>query len=577
MKMTLRTVSLVSGFGFLSLAAFTQGVLPMLEPQTVTKRVTRVVRTDLGELKWMESQAVDYTPRENRGRDIYIREGCWYCHSQYVRPVTGETRRWGPITQSGEYAYDTPHLFSTRRIGPDLSRVGLKYSDEWHYAHFWDPRMIVPESIMPRFSRLFDAPPKEVAIADGSGGLKTLEKTAVTEAIFDFSKASDPKQHIKLTPSKDGLLFVPERGKYPVIWTPGEEFKGDKVKLAVVTDELSSLVAYVQKLGMNRGKWRDLFEAQAVDHTQVSLQKSENYIEFGEQVYNRRCAGCHGVEGDGNGPAATFMFKDRPRDFTKAVFKLRSTSSQSLPTDGDLLRTITRGVRGTAMPPWHMLSEKARLSVVQYIKYRLAVDKSDPADPFVVFEEEEPEAPLYIARAPVPSEDLIAKGKEIWKQAKCLECHGDTGKGDGEKSAGLKDDNKFPMIPADLTSGQFKSGPSVKDIFRTISTGLSGTPMPSYSESFDEEQRWALAYYVLSLSAFTDPLNREQLKISEADRKALNDPELKATRSRSAYGLKKKTARGGLLGGNAWAKRRGMEVIGEAQANESVPQDTDKR
>src|SRR3546814_8389523 len=78
---------------------------------------------------------------------VYTREGCWYCHSQFVRPVTGETRRWGPVAQSGEYAFDTPHLFSTRRIGPDLSRVGLKYSDEWHLAHFWDPRIVVPDSI----------------------------------------------------------------------------------------------------------------------------------------------------------------------------------------------------------------------------------------------------------------------------------------------------------------------------------------------------------------------------------------------------------------------------------------------
>ena len=71
---------------------------------------------------------------------MYLREGCWYCHSQYVRPVTGETRRWGPVSEAGEYAFDVPHLFGTRRIGPDLTRVGLKYGDEWHLAHFWNPR-----------------------------------------------------------------------------------------------------------------------------------------------------------------------------------------------------------------------------------------------------------------------------------------------------------------------------------------------------------------------------------------------------------------------------------------------------
>jgi cytochrome c oxidase cbb3-type subunit 2 len=149
----LRTYALGAGVFFFLLAVFVQGVLPFLEPQSRWTKVTKVVRTDLGELKWMEDHAADFTPKEERGRRVYIREGCWYCHSQYVRPVTGETRRWGPVTQSGEYAYDLPHLFSTRRIGPDLSRVGLKYSDAWHLAHFWSPRMVVPDSIMPRLRK----------------------------------------------------------------------------------------------------------------------------------------------------------------------------------------------------------------------------------------------------------------------------------------------------------------------------------------------------------------------------------------------------------------------------------------
>ena len=263
------------------------------------------------------------------------------------------------------------------------------------------------------------------------------------------------------------------------------------------------------------------FASQTADISQVSLERDEEWIGLGRKVYERRCAGCHGVEGDGNGPAATFTYRDRPRNFNQAVFKFRSTGSDSLPTDGDMLRTLVRGVRGTSMPAWHMLPEKERQAVVQYIKYELAVDRSDPEDPYVIFEEEEPEEPVYIARAPEPDEDMIAEGQEIWQQAKCWECHGETGKGDGSKSAGLKDDNKFSIWPADLTTGQFKSGPSVRDMFRTISNGLSGSPMPSYSDSFDEDERWALAYYVMSLSSFTDPLSHEPLLIDDADREAL--------------------------------------------------------
>jgi cytochrome c oxidase cbb3-type subunit 2 len=153
---SIATLAVGAGFVLVTLASFVQGVLPMLAPETRTLSVTRAVRTDLGEVKWVRYDASDYTAREARGRAVYIREGCWYCHSQYVRPVAGEELRWGPLSEAGEYAYDLPHMFSTRRIGPDLTRVGLKYSDDWHYAHHWDPRGVVPESMMPRFRWLFD-------------------------------------------------------------------------------------------------------------------------------------------------------------------------------------------------------------------------------------------------------------------------------------------------------------------------------------------------------------------------------------------------------------------------------------
>ncbi|MBI3706171.1 MAG: cbb3-type cytochrome c oxidase subunit II [Proteobacteria bacterium] len=560
--MTAQNVALVAGFFFLSLAAFTQGVLPMMEPQSRTTRVTAVVRTDLGELKWTHAVATDYTPIERRGRETYIREGCWYCHSQYIRPVTGETRRWGPVTQAGEYAYDLPHLFSTRRIGPDLSRIGLQYSDEWHLAHFWDPRMIAPDSIMPRFARLFDSPSEKVRIVIDEAGQRSLERTSVTQRIFEFSMARIPKAQLLLTPNAEGLLFVGELGKYPIIHTPNREFTGDAVKLVVVTDEIRALIAYLQKLGTNRGKWRDLFEPQLFEVSQVSMTKSDEWTAYGKEEYMRRCAGCHGATGDGNGPAATFMSKARPRDFTRGVFKFRDTPSNSLPTDGDLLRTVTRGVRGTAMPSWHMLSEKTRLAIIQYVKYELAVDHSDSKKPFVHFEEDRPQPAIRIGDPPAPSKEIVTRGAAIWDRAKCWECHGRSGQGDGEKAAGLKDDGKFPIPPANLTAGQFKSGPLVRDIFRTISTGLSGTPMPSYADSFNEEERWALSYYVLSLSAFLDPLTQKPLPMSAEDKAALSDIDLRAASSEKAYRPRTLgVAEDSNFGGNAWAKRRGFDRV----------------
>jgi cytochrome c oxidase cbb3-type subunit 2 len=228
------------------------------------------------------------------------------------------------------------------------------------------------------------------------------------------------------------------------------------------------------------------------------------------------------------------MYNQRPRNFQAAVFKFRLTR-EPLPTDGDLLRTITRGIRGTAMPPWYDLPLNDRLAVIQYIKYVLAVDRSDPDAPYAFFEEEPPGEPLYIGRPPTPSAQMLERGREVWQVAKCWECHGDTGEGDGEKAQGLKDDLGFQIVPANLTNGQFKSGPAVEDIFRTITTGLSGTPMPSYRDSLPEEDRWALSYFVVALSAYKDPLSLQPLPISEEDRAALNDMTLIADRPEEAY------------------------------------------
>lgn len=530
--MSARFVALVAGVFFFFLAVATQGILPFFEPSARTSAVTAVVRTDLGQLKWMRAAATDYTPLQQLGRKVYLREGCWYCHSQYVRPVTGETRRWGPVSEAGEYAYDVPHLFGTRRIGPDLTRVGLKYGDEWHFAHFWNPRLLTPDSIMAPYRGLFETPAEPVKIVDAGSSNRTLDKTPVTEKLFDFGS----KEQIKLTPNEDGLLFVPlqARGKFPLVWIPNNEYAGGSVTIAAETNELQGLIAYVQKLGMNRGKWRDLFEPQQIEITDATLPRSAEWIAYGKEVYDQRCVGCHGTKGDGNGPAATFLYNQRPRNFTQGVFKFRLTK-EPLPTDGDLLRTITRGVRGTAMPPWYELPLTDRLAVIQYIKYDLTVDRSDPAGPHAWFIEEPPGPPLYIPRPPAPSQEIIAHGKEIWESAKCWECHGHSGKGDGQKAPGLKDDFGFPIRPADLTSGQFKSGAGVEDIFRTISTGLSGTPMPTFKDSFSEQDRWALAYYVLSLSAFKDPLTGTALSISATDRASLDDPKLEASSPDTAY------------------------------------------
>jgi len=562
-----RIISLGAGVACISAATLVQGILPAVVPQSWDTKVTRVVRTDIGELKWMVSDATDYTPEQADGRKTYIAEGCWYCHSQFVRPIAGESRRWGPVAQAGEYAFDLPHMFSTRRIGPDLSRVGLKYGDDWHLAHFWDPRMVVADSIMPRFTQFFDGPYGPARVVEDGEGNRTVEQTSETQKLFDFSSS----QQILLTPNQEGLVFVRERGKYPVLHTPNDEYDGKTVELVASTERLDNLIAYLQKLGTNRGKWRELFFPHRLEINEMTIPQSQELIDHGQEVYRRRCEGCHGVSGDGNGPAAAFL-EVRPRNFQYGLFKFRVTPTGSLPTDGDLMRTLNRGVRGTAMPSFHMLSNKDRMAAIQYIKYELSVDRSDPDNLYAYFAEERPEQPFYLGHPPDASPDIVAQGKEAWQNAKCWECHGDTGKGDGEKADEMEDDFGFWIPPANLTKGLFKSGAGVKDIYRTITTGINGTPMPSYADSISEEERWALSYYVLTLSSFKDPLTGEPLRIADTDRQALNDPGLSAPESSMAYQTTVRfrdgqAVTGGVAedktryAGEAWASKKGFEFI----------------
>jgi cytochrome c oxidase cbb3-type subunit I/II len=523
---SITSVAVGAGFFFVTLAMFVQGFLPALIPESRSTQVSRAVRTDLGEIKWVRYESSDYTPLEKLGRTVYIREGCWYCHSQYVRPVTGEELRWGPVSEAGEYAYDLPHLFSTRRIGPDLTRVGGKFADDWHYAHHWDPRLVVPDSIMPSFKWLFER--VRVPVRREGGGL--VLDASPTLARYFTMKADTP---VRLFPNESGLAFVPPRqdGELPIDGTPVLDLTPFKatvpalpsVLLVVPTKELVGLVRYVQKLGMNRGAWREVFEPQNVALSVMAIPQSEDLVARGRAVYHERCIGCHGATGDGNGPAATFLFP-RPRDFTLAVFKFRTTPSGSLPTDGDLFRTVSRGVRWTAMPTWHELPEKDRLAVITFVK-TLSTRWQD----------EQPEPARGLPTPPPATPALLARGKALYQKAKCWECHGDTGKGDGPSANQLTDDFDLPIRPADFTKGQFKGGSHVTDVFRTMTLGLDGTPMPSFADSMSDDERWAIPHYVLSFSAWADPLTGRKLTLAPETKAALNAPEVRAHHPRLAF------------------------------------------
>jgi mono/diheme cytochrome c family protein len=213
--------------------------------------------------------------------------------------------------------------------------------------------------------------------------------------------------------------------------------------------------------------------------------------ETGKALYDKNCAQCHGDKGDGNG-IATPRVLPKPRDFTSGKFKVRTTPSGSLPTDADIARSIRYGFPYTSMPAWPTFSDNEVLSLVAHVK-------SFAADAFA--DAERRKEPYDIPDPPSFSDESAAKGRELYLQNGCVQCHGDQGRGDGPSAPTLQDDWGNPLKPADLTMPwTFRGGATRQDIFRTFTTGMNGTPMPAYADSIAVDDRWHLVNYIASLS-----------------------------------------------------------------------------
>jgi mono/diheme cytochrome c family protein len=179
----------------------------------------------------------------------------------------------------------------------------------------------------------------------------------------------------------------------------------------------------------------------------------------------------------------------KPRNFSHGVFKIHSTPTGSLPTDQDIFDTITRGMPGTVMPSWANLSEKQRWQLVQYIK-----TFSDR------FKKEQAPEPITIGDPKPPYPESVDNGRRLFIDAECWSCHGIEGKGDGPSAHNLKDQWGYPIVPANLTiSRNWRGGNRPQDIFRSISIGIGGTPMPSWKDVLTEDQVWDITNYLLSI------------------------------------------------------------------------------
>ncbi len=235
---------------------------------------------------------------------------------------------------------------------------------------------------------------------------------------------------------------------------------------------------------------------------------SAEMIEAGKRVYFTKCVWCHGVDGAGDGPAADRLWP-RPRNFNQGTFKIRHTASGELPLfdakkpipgQNDLFETVTHGLPGSAMPSWEgILTEEQRLQVLSFVTTQLVKDRK--------FDDKATETQTVLqldSLKPIPaSEESLKKGSELIVDKKCIECHGVEGRGDGN-AFNLKDDWGFPIQPANWHKcwnfrGSRQDPYNVKNIFRTFSTGVSGTPMPSFADNTTIEERWHIANFVNSL------------------------------------------------------------------------------
>ncbi len=225
------------------------------------------------------------------------------------------------------------------------------------------------------------------------------------------------------------------------------------------------------------------------------LPASPELLATGATLYARRCAPCHGERGAGDGPAAYLLYP-KPRNFRTAQYRFVSTW-ESMPTDRDLYRTISRGIPGSAMPSWAHLTERDRWALVHYVKglaeEPIVVAPGESDDPL------DGEGIIKVAAEPPNDAASVAKGAALFAIS-CKKCHGEKGRGDGEASTTLKDDDNIPIRPRDLTTGVFKGSPEPEHLYRRIVHGIPATPMPENPMLMGDDI-WHLVHFVRSLSS----------------------------------------------------------------------------
>lgn len=288
------------------------GAVFRMDPRTVFFGAITVfasiifVVTTLPYLTFNPPRSADAKPlseQQERGRRLYASNGCLYCHTQYLRPQdwtgVGSYKTTGRTAQAGDYFFLQTPMLGTERTGPDLSQEGGVHTDEWHMAHFYNPRWTSPKSIMPQFSFYYTQ--------NLAGGITANPEVHDLIAYVQSLGGQAGEDRANLQAQRKQTLL-------------DERAKGND---AIIHDYFPST-------------WRTV---------RNPLEATTRSLVHGKQVYTTNCIGCHGLNGDGKGPATYFINNPAPRNFTDASAQLQFS-------DGELYDAILRGVDGTAMPSW---------------------------------------------------------------------------------------------------------------------------------------------------------------------------------------------------------------------------------
>jgi cbb3-type cytochrome c oxidase subunit II len=363
---TAYVMAFIAGLGFFLLSFVVLAVLP---GRALAREIRQTAPSSMPEL----------TASEARGRIIYGREGCAYCHTQQVRFVPADRARWAQPTEAWETRYEYPQLWGTRRIGLDLARESGVHSNDWQLVHLNDPRAVVAESNMPPFPWLF-AGSSTHPTQEALDLLAYIQSLGRPRLLAGYDSPAEPSRALNLQSGTDPALI--DHGtrlfRENCASCHGISGRGDgdgaagllprppNLTMMEYSEGRLSHILWNGVPGSAMPRWNRLSAAdlqavaayvrtiEARGHGGASVNMS--VIEQGRDLYRQNCTGCHGMEGSGNGPAAAALAPS-PTNF-----------HEQRPATAHALDALKGGVPGTAMPPWEVqMSDAQREAVVAYL------------------------------------------------------------------------------------------------------------------------------------------------------------------------------------------------------------------